>query len=393
MRELVRVECKRILNKKILGLILVVGFAFSIFCAVSNFASYNIYDSSGKVVISAKDNLTESKKAEHNILLDNQALIDIISGEDKSNYLYNINTIRLILATYSEKNFSEITQSDVEHFYEQRIATLESYALRPLGIFTEKQIEHLKVKALKIETPLPIGYSEGWKNLNNDMSDLLLITLLTLSVILLSVFGGTEKTNMNELCNSTKNGKITFIKAKMIAGFEIASIVYLLYVTMLTITQLLIFGVNGYNLAIQSDTFYLFSSCNITFLEQYLLNVFIGYVAIIFMAAIIFFFTAMTEQIMAGGVLTTFFWIFMITIPSNLFTSFGITHNLSNFFPSNMINFNRLYRNNEIYEVFGQMIPSYMWIVMMALIITVGTALSTYSVANIKLSKKCMMKK
>jgi len=392
MREIVRVERKRIINKTTFWLILIIGLVFSIFCTVSNFSTYNIYDSSGKVVISAKENLTESKKTEHNILLDNQALTDVVSEVDKSNYLYNINVIRLILATYPEKTFSEITQSDIEHFYEQRIATLESGALRPLGIFTEQQIEHLKDKASKMETPLSTGYAEGWKNLNSDMADLLLAILLILSVILLPVFGATAKTNMNELCNSTKHGKTTLIKAKMIAGFEIASIVYFSFITILTVTQALVFGITGYNLVIQSDTFYLFSSCNITFLEQYLLNILIGYVAIVFMTAIVFFFTAITEQIMAGGVLTTFFWIIMLTIPSNLFTSFGITHNLSNFSPYNMTNFNRLYRNNEIYEVLGQMIPSYLWIMIVAIIITVGIALSTYIVATFKLSKKHMIK-
>lgn len=387
-----RVERKRILNRKIFALIIIVGLAFSIFSAVKNFNSYNVYDSSGKVVISAKENLAESKKVEHNVLLDYELLTDIVNEVDKSNYLYNINTIRLLLATYQDKNISELTQHDIEHFYEQRIHSIEFAALRPLDIFTEEQIEHLKMKTSKIETPLPIGYSEGWKNLNNDMSNLLFIVLLILSVLLLQVFGGSEKTNMNELCNSTRHGKTMLIKAKMIAGLEIASIVYFSLVIMLTIIQLLVFGANGYNLAIQSDPFYFVSSWNLTFLEQYLLNIFIGYVAIIFMTVTIFFFTVITEKIMAGGVLTTFFWIFMLTLPSNLFTSFGITHNLSNFFPYNMTNFNRLSRNNEIYEVFGQMIPSYLWIVMVVLSVTIGIVLSTYMIATFKLSKKHLMK-
>lgn len=387
MKEIVRVECNRVMNRKVLGLIIIVGFAFSIFCTMNNFSSYSVYDSSGKVVISAKENLTESKKAEHNILLDKNTITDIVNGVDKSNYLYNINTIRLLLATYQDKNISELTQNDIEHFYEQRIDSLETSGLRPFGIFTEEQIEHLKAEASKVETPLPIGYSEGWKNLNNDMSDLLLIVLLLLSVILLQVFGKTAKTDMNELCNSTKYGTTTFVKAKMIAGLEIASVVYFSLIIILTITELIVFGVNGYNLAIQSDPFYFVSSWNITFLEQYLLNIFIGYVAIIFMASIIIFFTAITEQIMASGVLTTFFWIIMLTIPSNLYTSFGITHNISNFFPYNMTHFNRLCRSNEIYEMFGKMIPSSLWIVIVVLILTVGIALSTYVVAHFKLTK------
>ncbi|TCZ77072.1 hypothetical protein E0485_11435 [Paenibacillus albiflavus] len=388
MREIVRVECKRILNIKTLGLILIIVLAISIFSSVNNFTSYNLYDSSGKVVLSAKDNLAESKKSDHNKALDSEALMDVINGVDKSNYLYNMNTIRVVLSTYNEKHISEMTKEDMDHFYEQRIAALETGALRPLGIFTDEQIEHLLSKASQLEAPMQVGYAEGWKNLNNDMADLLVIILMILSVILLPVFGGTAKTNMNELCLSTKHGKSIFIKAKMIAGLEITSLVYVASVFILTIAQLSVFGTNGYNLVIQSDVFYLFSTYNITFLEQYILNVVMGYTAVLFMTSIIFLITVITEQIIAGGVLTTFFWIMMFTLPSNLFTSVGITHNLSNFLPYNMTNFNKFFRNNEIYEVFGQMIPSYLWVMIVTLVITACLTVATNIVADLKISKK-----
>ncbi len=247
MRELVNAECKRIMNKKLLGLICVLGFAFSIVCVTSNFNSYNIYDSSGKVIISAKENLTESKKAEHNILLNEKALGAIVSGADESNYLYNINALRLPLTTYQDKAISELTQNDLKRFYEQRIDALESAALRPLGIFTEEQIEYLRTKASQMENPLQIGYAEGWKNLSNDMSDLMIMILLILSVLLLPLFGGTPKSNMREMCNSTKQGKTLLVKAKIISGLKIAAIVYFLLVIILTISELMFFGGNGYN--------------------------------------------------------------------------------------------------------------------------------------------------
>jgi hypothetical protein len=388
MREIVRVECKRILNIKTLGLILIIVLAFSIFSSVNNFASYNLYDSSGKVVLSAKDNLAESKKSDHNKALDSEALMDVINGVDKSNYLYNMNTIRVVLSTYNEKHISEMTKEDMDLFYEQRIAALETGALRPLGIFTDEQIEHLLSKGSQLEAPMQVGYAEGWKNLNNDMVDLLAIILMILSVILLPVFGGTAKTNMNELCHSTKHGKSIFIKAKMIAGLEITSLVYIASVFILTIAQLSVFGTSGYNLVIQSDVIYLFSTYNITFLEQYILNVVMGYAAVLFMTSIIFLITVITEQIIAGGVLITFFWIMMFTLPSNLFTSVGITHNLSNFLPYNMTNFNKFFRNNEIYEVFGQMIPSYLWVMIVTLVITACLTVATNIVADLKISKK-----
>lgn len=392
MREIVNVECKRILNRKLLGVILIISLVFSIFCVISNFNTYNIYDSSGKVIISSKENLAESKKGKHNVTLDKQTLVKLVNNEDINNYLYNITPLRLLLATYQDKNVSDLTENDLERFYEQRIDTLEYSAIRSIGNFTDEQIGYLKTKVSQMEKPLQIGYSEGWKNLNNDLSNIIVFILLIVSVILLPIFGRMSKFNMDQICNSTKFGKLVFIKVKMLTGLKVTSIVYFMVVAILTISELTFFGANGYNLVIQSDPLYFTSSLNITFLELYLINVFIGYVATIFMAIVPIFLTALTGQIITGGLLTTFFWIIMLSIPSNLFTSYRITHSLSNFFPYNMTNFNRLCRNNEVYEVFGVMIPSWIWIVIVVLIIFAIVALGTYVVASFKLSRKYLLR-
>jgi len=51
--------------------------------------NYDVYDSSRNMIISNKDNLKESKKDEHKILLDEKTIKDVVQRKDKSKYLYN----------------------------------------------------------------------------------------------------------------------------------------------------------------------------------------------------------------------------------------------------------------------------------------------------------------
>ncbi|OSB05547.1 hypothetical protein, partial [Clostridium botulinum] len=208
MEEIIRVERKKILNLRNFFILSAIILIFSIFSSIMSLNNYNVYDSQGSIIISSKDNLKESKLNTHNTLLNEKTLKDIVEKKDKSKYLYNSNLITLVASNY-EKKVKELTNDDIRNFYNQRITNVK----KNLGGATVEDIDKLASEGEKLNTPLQLGYAEGWKNLNNDMIDFVTIIIFIIPFIILSVFAQDQKTKMRQLYITTKHGKKTSVKS------------------------------------------------------------------------------------------------------------------------------------------------------------------------------------
>jgi hypothetical protein len=383
MREIVRVERKRILNIKIFWIILLL---ISIFHCVKNYMDYTVYNSSGSVIISANDNLSELKKnGETDLNIDK--LQEVINRRDKGGYASYLRLARIILANYTDKKIGEITKEDLSEFYCRRLLSIKD-RYNQMQIFSDAQIDYLLSKATQLDTPIKVGYAEGWRNINNNVVDLMPIILAILSIVLLSVFGKSQKSDMRLLCLSTKYGRTPLIKAKVIAAFEIGTGFYFISVILFTLPNLIVFGVDGLNLPIQSDALYYYSTYNITNLQQYLLNISMGLLAVFVMISIVLFLTSAVDQILSGAALVVFFWVLMLALPNNLLSDFDITHFATNFLPFNMINFSNHYNMGELYSVFGRFVPGFYWIMLIGFLTSFILIVLIVAINYVKLSKK-----
>lgn len=385
IRDIIRVEKKRILSKKVFLIIVGLSLAFSIFKTMSLFKGYNVYDSSGNIEIKAGENLKQSKEKLNNFFLDENSLKDVINRKDKSRYLYNSNLVRLISSNFKEKKFNEITEEDIKDFYEKRVKNINENTKRSLIKYTKEQIDFIDSEAKNLKVPMETGYAEGWKNLNNYMTDFVLIIIIVISMIIIPIFATDQKTKMNELNESTKNGRKLLIKCRVIVAIEVGLILYITTVCIFSLVNLLIFGTKGFNLPIQNSMSYFESIYNITYLEQYLLNFAIGLVAMLVSVSVVLFVTAVFNQILVGGVIVTFFWIIMIIIPKNIFEAH---HYLGNFLPYNMTDFNSLYINNEFYNVFGNIVAKSNFTLVISFIIFLVLIFGSLAISNRKILKK-----
>ncbi len=388
MREIIRVERKRVLNNKKLFIILALVFMYSIFNCVNNYTGYNIYNSSGSISIFAKDNLLDLK-INGETVLNNEQLQKIINRRDKGGYASYLYVARIILANYSDKKLADITNEDISRFYNRRLLNIED-KFRQMQVFSDAQIDYLLSKASQLNTPIKVGYAESWRNINNDMIDFMPIILVILSIILLSVFGNDQKVGMEQLCLSTRYGKKTLIKAKILAGLEIGIGIYFISALLFTLPNLIIFGVDGVNLPLQSNVTHFYSAYNITYLQQYFLNVSMGFIAAFMMISIVLFLTSAAEHILSGAVLTVFLWVLMLALPNNLISNFGISHYITNFLPYNITNFSSYYNLCELYSAFGKPILSAYWIIPAGFLISVILLAFTFALNNIKLEKKTL---
>lgn len=114
---------------------------------------------------------------------------------------------------------------------------------------------------------------------------------------------------------------------------------------------------------IQSNPETFFSVYNITNCQQFILNMFIGYVALLFTISLMLFVMAFMEKVMTGAVVFTFFWILLLVF--NQLCLWEINHYFANFMPLRMTDFSHYYIGNEIYRVFGSSLSCMSWSVIL----------------------------
>lgn len=381
MKELIRVERKRILNFRNF-LIMVAGILiFSIISSIGSLNNYNVYDSEGNIIIAARDNLNESKLDKHNIVLDEQALKDVVQRKDTSKYLYNSNLVTLVASNY-DKKLTDLTDEDLSNFYNQRLLNLSENIG---GTAMVEDIEKVVAMGSKLKTPLQLGYAEGWKNLNNDLTDFATFLMILTPFIMLPVFAKDPKIKMEHLCIATKQGKKTFVKAKIMAAFEVSTLIYGISIVIFSLSKLSILGFKGANLPIQGSMNFLFCPYNITYLQQFILNVTIGFMAMLLMVAITLLFTVIIDQILSGAVFIIFIIGIMPMLPNN---TFEFDHYFKNFLPYHMTNFNSYYIHPEIYNIQVKIIPTATLVIIVSIIVIALTTLATMLISNKKLEMK-----
>ncbi|RDY26279.1 hypothetical protein CHL78_014380 [Romboutsia weinsteinii] len=379
MKEIIRVESKRILSRKSYLIISIIILIFSIFNSLSSLRKYNVYDPSGNIIIYSKDNLKESKLDKHNKLLDEKTIKEVVERKDKSKYLYNSNLVTLIALNY-EKKVEDLTDKDISNFYSQRVSNFKSMKIKAAR---EEDKETFANIGKKLNTPIQLGYTEGWKNLNNDMTDFVTVVIFIIPFIILSIFGEDPKTRMKEIYTATKHGKCDLVKARIITGFRVGAIIYTTAIFIFSLSKLLILGFKGANLPIQSSVNYFFCPYNITYFEQYLINVVVGFMAMLVLVAITLLVSSVSEQILSSAVVVTFILGIMTMLPNN---KFYFNHYFKNFVPYSMTNFKHYYLYPEIYNVFGKIIPTYTLVTLVSFIACIVFIILTVVISNKKLS-------
>lgn len=374
------VEKKRILSNKSFIIISLAILTFSIFSSITSLKKYNVYDQSGNIIISSKDNLKESKLDKHNKLLNEKTIREVVDRKDKSKFLYNSNLVTLVASNY-EKKIEDLTDKDIDDFYNQRMVNV---GVNLGGTAMIEDIEKVVSNSKELRKPIEIGYAEGWKNLNNDMIDFTTIIIFIVPFIILSIFGEDPKIRMKQLYTATKYGKKDLVKAKVITGFGVGTIIYITAIGIFSISKLMILGFKGVNLPIQSSVKYLFCPYNLTYFQQYLINVFVGFMAMLFLVSITLLVTSILEQILSSAVVVAFILVIMPMLPNN---NFEFNHYFKNFLPYSMTNFNSYYIHPEIYTIFGEIIPMYILVILMAFIVCFISTLFILFVSNKKLSR------
>ena len=185
---------------------------------------------------------------------------------------------------------------------------------------------------LKEQKYIDFGYSLGWQTLLNDLPYIQIYSMIISLIIAALIFFVEKKCNMNMILRTliTKESKIKFIKA--ITVLIMNSTIYFSIVLIYSALIWSVFGLDGWNMKIQTSYLFWLSSLNINYFQAYMVNVLIGYLAVL----VVTFFTSLLVKINEKKYIGELLSILFIFIPF-MFNNYSFFC----FFPSNVIQLSR----------------------------------------------------
>lgn len=185
---------------------------------------------------------------------------------------------------------------------------------------------------LKEQKYINFGYSLGWQTLLNDLPYIQIYSMIISLIIAALIFFVEKKCNMNMILRTlvTKESKINFIKA--ITVLIMNSAIYFSIVLIYSALIWSVFGLDGWNMKIQTSYLFWLSPLNINYFQAYMVNVLIGYLAVL----VITFFTSLLVKINEKKYIGELLSILFIFIPF-MFNNYSFFC----FFPSNVIQLSR----------------------------------------------------
>lgn len=371
VKAVIRVESRRILKKEVFFIFLAVVILLSVSSTCQAVKRYELWDEGG-VVASGRENLKHGK--ENAVSRSIEDAIVMCRGLEEAVYVEETNIEKLVALNYQNKTAGALSDAEINLFFENRLREIERRLDENINVdYTESEKERFRKEAEKL-TSLTVGFSEGWKVLNRDIGRLIVMISVMISIIIMPLFTEETQTGMQELIRSAMKGKRQLDFARIITAYGMGSILYFFAVFLCFLIKMMPFGFAGANEYIQSSENTFFSVFHISYLQQFAWNFLRGYAALIFVVSMTILISVMLEQVMAGYAAICFFWGLLLIMDQMI--SFEVNHMFANFMPLRLAGSLDFYNRNEIYRVAGRTFDSIVWCPVVALILSVGMAVS-----------------
>lgn len=350
VKKLIFIEIKKCINPKII-------FAFCFFTIIflSTFFLYSISSTDvyvNEFSINAKiDGISAKRDAQAKIekkLTDKELRnsLKVFTGitNDKSNFdstgnlMINDSESIKMFNKYSDLANLVIRAYSLMYSFDPDILNhldLNDITVQSIFVNRENNIKTINPDfsdKLKEQKYIDFGYSLGWQTLLNDLPYIQIYSMIISLIIAALIFFVEKKCNMNMILRTlaTKESKINFIKA--ITVLIMNSAIYFSIVLIYSALIWSVFGLEGWNMKIQTSYLFWLSSLNINYFQAYMVNVLIGYLAVL----VVTFFTSLLVKINERKYIGELLSILFIFIPF-MFNNYSFFC----FFPSNVIQLSR----------------------------------------------------
>lgn len=365
--RIVIVECKRIINRVVLWCFLGFVMFVSVYHTKINLDRYIVRNTQG-IVADWNENLSDAKENSKALYLDKDCFIDMLNNENRYGYLNNENIRDIISVNYEGKTLEELSEDDMESFLQIRSEKInENLMMDSKNNYTDTEIARFMDKAGDLSV-ISMGYSEGWKVLAENMGGFGSLLNIVITVLILPLFGRDSGVQMEELARSARFGQKRLNLSRILSAYLAATVLYFASMMIYFSILMMPFGFEGGNQPIQSNVRAFFSLYNITYLQQFMINLLVGYLGLIFMVSVALMATIILKILLASASLIAIFYIMLIVI-DQLYV-YEINHWFANFMPVHMTEFWHFYTENELYRIGGRSIPCLNWSIIVSLILS-----------------------
>ncbi len=303
----------------------------------------------------------ENRRAHDETDTDDEALVKYQGISDLREW---INSGMASRGNYDYYLCDSILPEDAAMLYEKRVSLLKD-EFAGQG-HSKKEKELLMRRYEEFEAPLYYSYADGWKAVLDSqyLPTLMIITIVIIGFLISGVFSCEFQLGADSVFFSAKNGRGRGIQAKVEACFLVITAVYWAVMLLFSGLVLGMLGFQGAGLMIQTDSLNWTCMYNITFAEKWLLTMFGGYAAHLFILLFALLVSAKSRSVVAA-----------VTIPFALSCApmfLGRVPMLSramNLFPDMLLRISSFLRDNLIYEfggkvygVYEMLIPVYLFL-------------------------------
>lgn len=165
---------------------------------------------------------------------------------------------RIVDSAYTNKNnsflakdFGTLSLEQANKYYEIRSAQYR-LNLENNPLFTDENIEQIMKTDTKVTKPFTLQYHEGYRRFFNMSSINALCIMILVSFILAPLFSDEHQKKTDSLILTSKNGKSSFIKAKIFTGISCSIVLTLLILAVAYLFCMLIYGFEGFDASLQN---------------------------------------------------------------------------------------------------------------------------------------------
>lgn len=185
---------------------------------------------------------------------------------------------------YSYYRADSVTQEEIQPFYDRRTESLIEWlnSDEQENRYSEQEQQFLIAQYKKLKTPFYYEYADGWEALLEYAPSIIMLTVLISGFLVSGIFSDEILLKSDSIFFSTKLGRNKAIAAKIKAGFIVITSIYWIMSLLFSGIVLTVLGTSGADCAIQNGFSNWKSFYNITYLQDYLLTVWGGYLGSLF---------------------------------------------------------------------------------------------------------------
>lgn len=255
---------------------------------------------------------------------------------------------------YDYYRADSLSEEDAGNFYGNRVKLLKDWLAEEgtAELFSDEEKEFLIRRYEELKTPFYYNYMKGWTQWFEYAPTIVMIGMMVLGYLVAGIFSNEYAWKADSVFFSSEYGRNKAIRAKVWAGFLIATGVYWVMILFYSAFTFAFLGADGWNCPVQAD--YSGWKCfyNVTNLQEYLMVAIGGYVGCLFISFLCMLISAKTKSAVLA-VMLPFVLIFLPSFLENI-TSSPVLNKILSLLPDRLLGVARAMKYFDLFTIGGK---------------------------------------